>query len=91
MKIFLIDCLTNRRKFLLKEHRNHKEPSLRGTLNLCRSKNIAHLDRLRAIKRIDYILHFDEEEYKIVQRYYPTKAKYHFFSYATGFNLEISG
>jgi hypothetical protein len=72
----------------IKEHNNQNKPSLHSTLNSWRSKRTTRLERSRAIKRLDYILHFDEEEYKIIQRYYPTKAKYHFFGYPNVLNLE---
>jgi len=46
-----------------------------------RTKHRQHSERLKAIQRLEYILHFDENEYKLVLKFFPTQAKFHFFSY----------
>jgi hypothetical protein len=46
-----------------------------------RRKRYLQQERQQAVQRLSYILHFDEEEYKLVQQYFPTKAKHFFFTY----------
>jgi hypothetical protein len=65
----------------LKQHRSQNKPSLYRTLRSWQSERSERLQRSRAIKRLDYILHFDEEEYKLIQQYYPTKAKFFLYYY----------
>ena len=62
-----------------------------GLLGAIRSriaKQHEHSERARAIKKLAYVLHFDEDEYKLILRYFPTKAKYQYFSYPNLLQLD---
>jgi len=64
-------------------------PGLLMTIKSWRAKQREHSERLRAIQRLSYILHFDEGEYRLVQKYFPTQAKYLFFSYPNVLQFDL--